>query len=82
MERRDLPEVVKATFGVGSPLSVKLLTSDTLLQIRHSPCWPVSRPVATLEKAHSILRFASQNYYPKSRIPDPDPCVTGGSGQH
>ena len=82
MESRDLPEVVKATFGVGSPLSVKLLTSDTLLHKTHSPSWPAFSSTSAPLSAHSILRFASQNYYPKSRIPDPDPCLTGGLGQH
>ena len=82
MKRRDLPEVVKATFGVGSAMSVKLLTSATLLHAQHSPSWPVSSSTSAPRSAHPILRFASQNYYSKSRIPDPDPCLTGGLGQH
>jgi hypothetical protein len=81
MTRRDLPEVVKATFGVGSPLSVKLLTSDTLLQEKHSTYWPIPYSTFAPQKAHSILRFASQNYYLKSRIPEPDPSRSGGLGQ-
>jgi hypothetical protein len=81
MKRRDLPEVVKATFGVGSPVSVKVLTSDTLLQEKHSPSCPVSSSDLAPRPAHSILRFASQNYYSKSRIPDPDPYLSGGLGQ-
>jgi hypothetical protein len=81
MESRDLPEVVKATFGVGSPLRVKLLTSATLLQEEHRPFWSVHRSAMALEQAHPILRFASQNFYFKSRIPDPDPCLSGGLGQ-
>jgi hypothetical protein len=81
MKSRDLPEVVKATFGVGSQLSVKLLTSDTLLQEKHTHHWPVSSPTFAPEPAHSILRFASQNYHLKSQIPDPGPCLTGGLGQ-
>jgi hypothetical protein len=81
MKRRDLPEVVKATFGVGSPMGVKLLTSDTMLQEKHSTYWPIPYSTFALQPAHSILRFASQNYYSKSRIPDPDPCLTGGLGQ-
>ena len=81
MESRDLPEVVKATFGVGSPLSVKLLTSATLLQEEHSSFCPSFNSTSAPIRAHSILRFASQNYYPKSRIPDPDPCLSGGLGQ-
>jgi len=82
MKSRNLPAVVKATFGVGPHRGVKLLTCDTLLQEKHSPYWPVSNPTSALEWAHPILRFASQNYHPKSRIPDPDPCLTGGLGQH
>ena len=81
MKDRDLPEVVKATFGVGSPLRVKLLTSAPLLPEKHIACWPTFRSPIALARAHSILRFASQNYYSKSRIPDPDPCLTGGLGQ-
>ena len=81
MKDRDLPEVVKATFGVGSPLSVKLLTSATLLHESNGGNEPVFRSYATSDKTHSILRFALQNYYSKSRIPDPDPCLTGGLGQ-
>lgn len=82
MESRDLPEVVKATFGVGSPLSVKLLTSVSQLQEKHSLCCPISSSTLVSVRTHSILRFASQSYYPKSQIPDPNPCLTGGSGQH
>ena len=85
MESRDLPELVKATFGGRAQLSVKSLTSDsfaTLLREQHSLYWPASRHSRTPDLAHSILRFASQNYYCKSRIPDPDPCLTGGLGQH
>jgi hypothetical protein len=81
MKDRDLPEVVKATFGVGSPLRVKLLTSATLLRKQHSGCRPVFQSYAARHKAHSILRFASQNCHSKSRIPDPDPCHSGGLGQ-
>ena len=81
MKRRDLPEAVKATFGVGSPLSVKLLTSDTLLQEKHKTRWPVSNPTSAPPRAHPILHFMSQNYHPKSQIPDPDPCLSGGLGQ-
>jgi hypothetical protein len=81
MKSRNLPGLVKATFGVGSQWGVKLLTSDTLLQEKHSTYWPVSSPTSALDRAHPILRFASQNYYPKSRIPDPDPCLSGGLGQ-
>jgi hypothetical protein len=33
------------------------------------------------DQAHPILRFALQNHYRKSRIPDPDPCLSGGLGQ-
>jgi hypothetical protein len=82
MKRRDLPEPVKATFGVGCSLSVKLLTSNTLLQEKHSIHWPISTGTYAPYHAHSILRFASQNYHSKSRIPDPDSCLTGGLGQH
>ena len=82
MESRDLPEVVKATFGVGSPLGVKLLTSVTPLQEKHKQSCPISGSTSASVRTPSILRFASQNYYPKSRIPDPNPCLTGGSGQH
>jgi hypothetical protein len=81
MKSRDLPDVVEATFGVGSDLSVKLLKSGTLLQEKHISSCPVSGPASALRKAHSILRFASQNYYYNSRIPDPDPCLSGGLGQ-
>jgi hypothetical protein len=81
MKSRNLPDVVEATFGVGSDLSVKLLTSGTLLQEKHIPSWPVSSPISALRKAHSILRFASHNYYYNSQIPDPDPCLSGGLGQ-
>ncbi len=81
MEIQDLPRVVKATFGVGTSLSVKFLTSATLLQEEHSQHCLVSHSTSAPVRAHSILRFASQNYYSKSRIPDPDPCLTGGLGQ-
>ena len=81
MERRDLPQAVKATFGVGSGLSVKLLTSDTLLQKKHAASCPISDFTSAPVRALSILRFASQNYHSKSRIPDPNPCLSGGSGQ-
>jgi hypothetical protein len=81
MESRDLPDVVEPTFGVGSPLSVKLLTSATLLRKQHSACRPVFHSYALHRKAHSILRFAPLNSYSKSQIPDPDPCLSGGLGQ-
>jgi len=81
MESRDLPEVVKATFGVGSPSTVKFLTSATLLHEKHNTYCPVFGSTSAPVQAHSILRFTSQNYYYKSRIPDPDPCLTGGLGQ-
>jgi hypothetical protein len=81
MESRDLPELVKATFGGATRLSVKTLTSATLLQEKHSLCWPGSTHARTLDLAHSILRFASQNYHSKSRIPHPDPGLSGGLGQ-
>ena len=81
MKRRDLPEVVKATFGVGSPLSVKLLTSVTPLQEKHKQSCLISSSTSAFVRTPSILRFASQNYYSKSRIPDPDPCLSGGLGQ-
>ena len=81
MESRDLAEVVKATFGVGSLLSVKLLTSAALLQKKHMRSCPNSSSTSAPFLAHSILRFASQNYHSKSRIPDPDPSLTGGLGQ-
>ena len=89
MESRDLPDGVEATFGVGSSLSVKTLTLDpsedpsaTLLHGRHSSSGLAFTHPRAPDLAHSILRFASQNYYPKSRIPDPDPCHSGGLGQH
>ena len=81
MEIRNLPDVVKATFGVGSDLSVNFLTSTTLLQEQHNSYCPISSSTSAPVMAHSILRFASQNYYFKSRIPDPDPRLTGGLGQ-
>jgi len=81
MKDRDLPEVVKATFGVGSPLSVKLLTSVTLLRGKHIVCWPIARPRMTIAKAHPILRFGSHIYYSKSPISDPEPSLFGGLGQ-
>ena len=81
MEIRDLPDVVKATFGVGSDLSVKFLTLSTLLQEQHNMYCPTSNSTSAPVWAHSILRFASQKYHSKSRIPDPDPCLTGGLGQ-
>jgi hypothetical protein len=81
MESRDLPDVVKATFGVGSDLSVNFLTLTTLLQEQHNMSCPVFNPTFAPVGAHPILRFASQNYYFKSRIPDPDPCLCGGLGQ-
>jgi hypothetical protein len=81
MEIRDLPAVVKATFGVGSDLSVNFLTLTTLLQEQHNMYCPNSSSTSAPARAHSILRFVSQNYYSKSRIPDPDPCLTGGLGQ-
>ena len=84
MESRDLPELVKATFGGRNQLSVKTLTPDpfaTLLREQHNLYWPASRHFRAPDLAHSILRFASQNYYCKSRIPDPDPSLSGGPGQ-
>ena len=81
MKSRDLPEVVKATFGVGSHLGVNLLTSTTLLPKKHMPSWPISSPDITLHQAPSILRGASQNYHFKSQIPDPESCLSGGLGQ-
>ena len=85
MKSRDLPDVVKATFGGGSPLRVKSLTPDisvTLLQDQHSHYWRVFQPFRAPDLAHSILRFASRNYYFKSQLPDPDPSLSGGLGQH
>ncbi len=81
MESRDLPAVVKATFGVASDLGVNFLTATTLLQEKHNKDCPTSNSTSAPVRAHSILRFASQNYYSKSRIPDPEPCLTGGLGQ-
>ena len=81
MKSRDLPELVKATFGGGTLLSVQTLTSATLLREQHSLCWPVSTHARTFDPAHSILHFTSHNYYPKSRTPDPDPSLSGGLGQ-
>jgi hypothetical protein len=81
MKSRDLPDVVKATFGVGSQLSVKLLTPATLLQRKHGRVRTTFRSNSALDRAHPILRFVSQNYHSKSRIPDPDPCLSGGLGQ-
>lgn len=81
MKSRNLPEVVKATFGVGSHQGVKLLTSATLLPKKHKPSWPISGTTPTLDRAHSILCRTSQNYYFKSRIPDPETCLSGGLGQ-
>ena len=84
MKSRYLPDVLEATFGGGAPLSVKTLTSDTsatLLREQRSLCWPVFPHFEAPDLAHSILRFASHNYYSKSRIPDPDAGLTGGLGQ-
>jgi hypothetical protein len=81
MERRDLPDVLEPTFGIASLRSVKLLTSATPLHEKHSACWPVIGPFEASCPAHAILRFASQKYYFKSQIPDPDPCHSGGLGQ-
>ena len=81
MKSRDLPEVVKATFGVGSDLSVNFLTLSTLLQEQHNMYCPTSNSTSAPVWAHSILRFASQNYYFKSWIPDPDLRRSGGLGQ-
>jgi hypothetical protein len=81
MESRDLPELVKATFGGSPQLSVKTLTPATLLQEQHSATWPAPTHSRAFDLAHSILRFASQNYYSKLLNPDPDPCLTGGLGQ-
>ena len=81
MKRLDLPEVVEATFGVRSDLSVKFLTTATLLQEEHGMSCPVSSSTSAPVRAHPILRFASQNYHSKSRILDPNPCLSGGSGQ-
>jgi hypothetical protein len=81
MESRDLPAVVKATFGVGSELGVNFLTVSPMLQKEHKQICPIFNATSAPVRAHSILRFASQNYYSKSRIPDPDPSLTGGLGQ-
>ncbi|GAB2175103.1 hypothetical protein DLREEDagr8_06610 [Dongia sp. agr-C8] len=81
MESRDLPAVVKATFGVGSDLGVNFLTATALLHKEHNIYCPTSNAISAPAGAHPILRFASHNYYSKSRIPDPDPCLTGGLGQ-
>ena len=80
MKRLDLPERAKATFGAGSQLGTKLLTPDTPWQEKHILSCLVSSSTSVPFQAHSILRFASQNYHSKSRIPDPDPCLTGGLG--
>ena len=81
MESRDLPDVVKATFGVGSQLSVKLLTFTSLLQEQHNSYCPAFGSTSAPRKAQPILRFESQNYFSKSQIPDPDPRLSGGLGQ-
>ena len=81
MQSRDLPEVVKATFGVESHLGVKVLTLTTLLPKEHKPFWPISSSTSALDCAHPILRCASQNFYFKSQIPDPKPYLSGGLGQ-
>jgi hypothetical protein len=84
MKIRNLPDVLKATFGVGAPLSVKTLTLDTsatLLQEQRSLCWSVFPHFQAPDLAHSILRFASHSYYSKSQIPDPDPSLSGSLGQ-
>jgi hypothetical protein len=81
MKIRDLPEVVKATFGVGSQQDVKVLTSAMLLPTKHTLYCPVPNSPSADGRTHSILRGASQNYYFKSLIPDPDPSLSGGLGQ-
>jgi hypothetical protein len=81
MESRDLPAVIKATFGVASELSVNFLTLTTLLQKQHNASCLVSDFASAPIPAHPILPFLSHNYYSKSRIPDPDPGFTGGLGQ-
>lgn len=82
MESRNLPDVVEATFGVGSPMGVKVLTSARLLQEQHSLCGLDSTLAPGSVRAHSILRFALQNHHCKSWFPDPDPRLSGGLGQH
>ena len=81
MKSRDLPEVVKATFGVRSHLGVKVLTSATPLPKEHKLFWPISNSTSAPDRAHPILRCASQNYHYKSQIPNPEPCLSGGLGQ-
>jgi hypothetical protein len=82
MECRDLPDVVKATFGVASPQGVKLLTVTTLLQKQHNKYCPASTFTSVPRTAQPILHFTLRNYYSKSQIPDPDPRLSGGLGQH
>ena len=82
MESRDLPDVVKATFGVGSRLSVKLLTSVTLLQETHSASRPGLTSTSAPDTVPSILRGEPQICYFKSQISDPEPRLSRGLGQH
>jgi hypothetical protein len=81
MESRDLPDLVKATFGVGYDLRVNFLTATALLLEKHQKTCPISGSTSAPVRAHPILRFGSQKYYFKSRIPDPDPRLSGGLGQ-
>jgi len=70
MEIRDLPAVVKATFGVGSDLSVNFLTLTTLLQEQHNMYCPISSSTSAPSQSVSRARAAARRHPRPSRDGD------------
>jgi len=81
MKSRNLPEVVKATFGAECSSTAKVLTAATLLREKHDTASQVLRSVARSIRAHPFLPVAPQNYYFESWSCHPDPYLSGGLGQ-
>ena len=80
MNRRNLPAVVKATFGVTLVSSVKGLTHDLLMHKSHSARRARSSASHALAKAPSDTRAALHSDYRKLWFPNPNPRRFRGSG--
>ena len=80
MNRRNLPAVVKATFGVMVVSSVKGLTRDLLMQKSHSARPARSGAFRALAKVPSDTRAALHSDYRKLWFPNPNPRCVSGSG--